>query len=780
MPTPAPPPSPTIDPPPGPPVTGTQVVVRVSVLDALSQLMVLFQAPVTPTSMAYLLSPRSYALTGGSRLFPRVTGVLVNPGGTPPGQTDRLVQLTLDGPGDFSVYTLTVSGPDLDPLHASSRLRFRLACDDSFDCRPRPTPVPAGPDLAVVIDYLAKDYSSFRQALLDFIPTRLPAWTERNEADIGMTLLELFAATADHLSYLQDRVANEAFLDTATQRRSVAGHLALIGYEMGENSSACVWLQFRVNAIHTLTAGSRFGVTTRSVRPDEPVVGFETLGAAVLRPTLGEDITVLPSRADCVLPSGSLSATLAGSFPDLQVGDPLLFDDGKGNRDVVRLASRPEAVAGASGPSTVVRWSQATPLSRDFCTGPVVARGNLVLAVQGLAVTGEVLRAGGGATGSADGPPARQRFRLALAPLAYLDADTLATFRAGAPGPDADLSVLPTRHESTVTILVGDDPAPWREQNSLLDSGPDDRVFRVEVDDRGGGTVVFGDGRFGRDPGTTSRVVADYRVGGGAAGNVAADTLGVFDPVAWKALPWLVAVTNPLPAVGGRDQESSDHARRFGPDGFRSPLVAVTAEDYQAAAQDFTDAFGRTPVHRASAALRWTGSWLMAKLSVDHRDADVSDAELRGPLIDFLGTRRLAGYDIDVAPPTYVPISLSINLCVKPGFLPGDVKQDALLALGTAALPGGRKGFFHPDNFSFGDRLDLGTLYALLLSLPGVGSAEVVRLSRLRSPRPDLETAANLRRGFLAVGPGDILRLDNDRNFPENGTLSLTVKGVSP
>src|SRR5206468_7108077 len=87
----------------------------------------------------------------------------------------------------------------------------------------------------------------FRQALLDFIPTRMPDWTERSEADIGMMLLELFAATADTLSYLQDRVANEAFLESATQRRSVAGHLALIGYELDEGASAFTWLHLRVS-----------------------------------------------------------------------------------------------------------------------------------------------------------------------------------------------------------------------------------------------------------------------------------------------------------------------------------------------------------------------------------------------------------------------------------------------------------------------------------------------------------------------------------------------------
>ena len=73
--------------------------------------------------------------------------------------------LTLDGLGDFSIYTLTVSGPDIDPFFSSRKLRFRLACDDQFDCRAPSPPPPSPAELPVAIDYLSKDYASFRQAL---------------------------------------------------------------------------------------------------------------------------------------------------------------------------------------------------------------------------------------------------------------------------------------------------------------------------------------------------------------------------------------------------------------------------------------------------------------------------------------------------------------------------------------------------------------------------------------------------------------------------------------
>src|SRR6266436_9514050 len=93
-----------------------------------------------------------------------------------------------------------------------------------------------------VINYLARDYASFRQALLDLIPSKLPEWSDRSEADFGVVLIELFAYMADILSYYQDRIANEAFLETAQERRSVINHLRLIGYEMAPAAPATVKL----------------------------------------------------------------------------------------------------------------------------------------------------------------------------------------------------------------------------------------------------------------------------------------------------------------------------------------------------------------------------------------------------------------------------------------------------------------------------------------------------------------------------------------------------------
>ena len=63
----------------------------------------------------------------------------------------------------------------------------------------------------------------------------------RNVSDLGITLLELLAYEGDHLSYFQDAVANEAYLDTARQRSSAKKHARLVDYPMhdGRNGRSC-------------------------------------------------------------------------------------------------------------------------------------------------------------------------------------------------------------------------------------------------------------------------------------------------------------------------------------------------------------------------------------------------------------------------------------------------------------------------------------------------------------------------------------------------------------
>jgi hypothetical protein len=769
---------------------GAQGIARVAVDDANARLIVTFLNPITPSQQTYLNSALSYTLTGGQRLFPRVITAATPVPTSPPSANNQTVVLTLSGLGDFSIYTLTVDGPDIDPFFGNVKLRFRLACDDPFDCATPTAQLTPLPQIAVAIDYLTKDYAGFRQALLDFIPTRMPAWTERSEADLGMVLVELFSATADNLSYMQDRVANEAFLPTATQRRSVAGHLALIGYEMDDGASAYTWLQFQVNTPHLLLSG--FKVSNNPSASDDPVIVFETLTDVQLDPTSNQMSLYDWKNTNCCLPKTQLSAALEGSFGHLKIGDYLIFDSGSSQRDVVRLTATPQIIQTASitSPSafvtvTVVEWGENTPLTHDYCVDGTLVRGNVVPATHGetaletLRLLSDQEKAVLNAEIAARPIGARvvrQRLALGQVPLAHLDTSTLALGQSLWAASSAPTAFTARKPHSISTLQLNVDGDLWQEKTSLLESGPHDTVFRVEIDDQGEGTVVFGDGVFGQRPAETSTVIANYRIGGGSTGNVGADSLVFARP--GVAAQWLNFVTNPLPAIGGRDWESRDHARRVAPTSFHQPIVAVSAADYQEAVAAFVDPVGRPVIQRANANFLWTGSWLTVTVTVDPLGTEGLTADLRQQLTDYLNTKRLSGYDIQISGPVYVPVDLALQVSVATGSSQSDVEQALLQAFSSDTLPNGSLGFFHPDNFTFGDNLFASKIYAAAMMVPGVQSVTITRLARSRAAQPEQETSLNLAQGFLQTGADEVIRLDNDRNFPENGTLALIASGA--
>jgi hypothetical protein len=129
-----------------------------------------------------------------------------------------------------------------------------------------------------ITDFTNRDYSSLLASLLDLASLKLPEWTDRAENDIGRTLLELFAHVADVILYYQDRIANEAFLATAVERRSVIDLLSLIGYTLGTPAPAVAELTIAAPndapGVLRIEHGARF--TTRPAA-GEPTIEFQHL-----------------------------------------------------------------------------------------------------------------------------------------------------------------------------------------------------------------------------------------------------------------------------------------------------------------------------------------------------------------------------------------------------------------------------------------------------------------------------------------------------------------------
>jgi hypothetical protein len=174
---------------------------------------------------------------------------------------------------------------------------------------------------------------------------------------------------------------------------------------------------------------------------------------------------------------------------------------------------------------------------------------------------------------------------------------------------------------------------------------------------------------------------------------------------------------------------------------------------------------------RAAATRRWTGSWYTQFISVDRQDGQSIDPFFEGDLRLFLERFRLAGQDLEIDPPDYVPLEIEMNVCLKPGFYPGKIHADLLAVFSNGILPDGRQGFFHPDHFTFGQPLYLSQLISTAMAVPGVDWVDVIRLRRWAS----LDDKA-LEDGYLAVNRLEIIRLDNDLSVPEYGRISFNLR----
>lgn len=93
------------------------------------------------------------------------------------------------------------------------------------------------------INYVGKDFESFKQNLIDFTKTYFPnSYSDFNEASPGMVFVEQAAAIGDILSFYQDTQLKESMLSHATERKNVMALAQSMGYKPKVTSPAVVTL----------------------------------------------------------------------------------------------------------------------------------------------------------------------------------------------------------------------------------------------------------------------------------------------------------------------------------------------------------------------------------------------------------------------------------------------------------------------------------------------------------------------------------------------------------
>lgn len=390
------------------------------------RLIVTFLRPVNPP-----LTADNFVIEGGER----VLNIMVEQAS--PGDREEEIELLVDRAGDFTLYKLHVLDPDsgnppdgYDPRLSTVEFSFKINCLHDFDCieeLPGFTPPLPEPDLS----YLAKDFNSFRQLMLDRLAVTIPQWRERNPADLGMVMVEMLAYVGDQLSEFQDIVATEPYLATARSRVSVRRHARLVDYPMHDGCNARAWvflqagspievprktklLTYIAGVPASISTGTNEGKSSYQKALSHDTVIFETMAEASLFPEHNQMPFYTWGDEDCCLPAGATTATLLGHFPNLAIGDLLLFEEIRGaetgaladadaqKRHVVRLTSvRPveDPLGGVftagfaetdAVPVTEIAWDVRDGLPFALCLSTpasaeiAVARGNIVLADHGV------------------------------------------------------------------------------------------------------------------------------------------------------------------------------------------------------------------------------------------------------------------------------------------------------------------------------------------------------------------------------------------------------------
>ena len=81
------------------------------------------------------------------------------------------------------------------------------------------------------VDYTGRDYYAIREQLIERVQERVPDWQGNDANDFGLALIEAFSYMGDLVNYYIDRVANETYILTATQRESLLNIASMYGYK---------------------------------------------------------------------------------------------------------------------------------------------------------------------------------------------------------------------------------------------------------------------------------------------------------------------------------------------------------------------------------------------------------------------------------------------------------------------------------------------------------------------------------------------------------------------
>ena len=720
----------------------------------------------------------------------------------------------------------------IDPKLAQVEFMFQVGERNEFDCQ-HPGDPQAQRESVPQIDYLAKDYGSFRQLMLDRLAVTLPQWQERSPADIGMVIVEVLAYVGDYLSYYQDAVATEAYLGTARKRMSVRRHARLLNYDMHEGCNSRAWVTLQVNdrANGVILPGpgdrpiTRFLTRSRLFPPqltvmqyEESVVDvavvFEPLHDLTLHRACNQISIYTWGESEYSLAIGSTQATLVDEQQILQrhlvPGMVLILEEVGIHQGDVQIDADPNhrhavlltKITASEDPLfqkrvVEIEWAQADALPFELVISRVIRnrtfgdvsliRGNVVLVDYGRTVESPYDR---------ELPliPDNGRYRPRLRQPYLIQQGRVQHPRLGAvpvnlqplrdrrnpddidPLVSAKTALCWDTHRAMPAIVLQEFDAKqvqtgtWVPRRELLNSDRFAREFVVEPEDEGRAYLRFGDGELGRRPQADRSLKAIYRVGNSSLGNVGADSISHLYSANFDLLGLLADVNNPIRnPIPATGGQSAEPIEQVR---LNAPQGFRTLQRAVTEA-DYAELAQKFPtVVRALATRRWTGSWYTLFITIDRQGGLAIDGTFKKNLLAFLEPFRLTGHDLEIEAPQFVALDIALSIPVISTYFSSQVKQAMQFAFSSQVLPNGELGFFHPDRFTFGQPVYLSQVIAIAMGVPGVQSVRVDRFQRLGMPPQE-----ELELGRIRFGRLEIAQLETQMGVTGRGKIEFLMEG---
>lgn len=438
------------------------------------------------------------------------------------------------------------------------------------------------------IDYTSRDYEGFRNDMIELLKQKIPEYSDFSESDMGIVLIELLAHGLDILSYYNDKVANEIFPDTATERESIIKHCRRLGYSLKNSIPSQYYQVFKI----------------------------------------------IPQQSDYVIPRGFKLKTAGEETIEFELVEDLLIP------------------AGCNG------------LEKDELGGYKYK----VLVEHGTTINSDIV-------GTSNGT-AYQEFLLSNTPIIV----------------------------DSLKVYVRDqfDIKEWERVENFIDSETTSTQYMIEVTENDQVKIMFGSGISGAiPPRYEDGISASYRIGGGDIGNVSLESI-----TQMTSKPAVIIDTMNIEQVQvGKEKETIAEAKIHAPLSLRTLWRAVTLKDYE----DLLIQEYPNEILKAKA-IAEDDRYTVSIYVLTDANEDLPE-DYKEKYLEFLDSRKEIGYNIQLFPPTYEVVDLTIKATTNKAYRNSEVKELINLYI-TSTLT--------KEYFNFGEELLVSQLVKQLMLLNGI------------------------------------------------------------